>query len=591
MDHRKLPRYLLNSWRHGKFDEHKARERNDLEGWTASSLSQAFLHYQLKNYNVHQETQALDKSITSSLSDMIAGKILEELSGSHNLNTDVQTIAARLNSTTLRQLMRDPRTPYPVLRAFEALPQSPIVGGTPDIAGRAVDIDEAVLRNERYIRSRGEISNDGKYLVGIKELVAILAPEFQSQTEPLIVSRKDPPKGGFELLDLLREHVVRIQPSDDAYIKTFERITDGALRGLDWTNVFVAGGMALTTLIHMNTVRYDIPPVSDCDIDVYLYGLSPEQANRKVEEIYHVWNNNLRPGNRQKLVVKNAKTINFLADYPQRRIQIVLKLLPSPTAILLNFDLDLCAIGFNGSQVFMLPRCARALETGYSVFTMDLILGHHLGDRRETQVTRLFKYADRGFGLRILPSYAQSLEDDNLLMRCPTDVEGLNSEGDAEQNPLHFRRPERNRKPFGSKEPGLKTLKRIAYLGEDYVRRFCFGATPLAIYPNRPNKRSEGDFMGSQYSDDEDDRKLSSISMMKENDWNAEYARTKVENLKWAQEREYRQRANEVVELPRIYLEDLDMGEIRTDSRQGLGNFEVFMRYNGAWNMEGAEIE
>jgi len=36
----------------------------------------------------------------------------------------------------------------------------------------------------------------------------------------------------------------------------------------------------------------------------------------------------------------------------------------------------------------MLPRCARALETGYTAFTMDLVYGHHLGDRRATQEMR-----------------------------------------------------------------------------------------------------------------------------------------------------------------------------------------------------------
>ena len=38
---------------------------------------------------------------------------------------------------------------------------------------------------------------------------------------------------------------------------------------------------------------------------------------------------------------------------------------------------------------------------------------------------------------------------------------------------------ERYRKPAPD-ESGLKTLKRIALLGQDYVDRFFFGATPLA---------------------------------------------------------------------------------------------------------------
>ncbi|KAK7065057.1 hypothetical protein R3P38DRAFT_3420468 [Favolaschia claudopus] len=50
---------------------------------------------------------------------------------------------------------------------------------------------------------------------------------------------------------------------------------------------------------------------------------------------------------------------------------VVLKLVRSPRAVLLNFDLDICAMGWDGSDVWMLPRAARALETGYIVFTMN----------------------------------------------------------------------------------------------------------------------------------------------------------------------------------------------------------------------------
>lgn len=60
----------------------------------------------------------------------------------------------------------------------------------------------------------------------------------------------------------------------------------------------------------------------------------------------------------------------------------------SAAEVLLNFDLDPCAICWNGKEVLMLPRAARALETGYTVFTMDLVHGHHLGDRRATQEVR-----------------------------------------------------------------------------------------------------------------------------------------------------------------------------------------------------------
>ena len=56
-------------------------------------------------------------------------------------------------------------------------------------------------------------------------------------------------------------------------------------------------------------------------------------------------------------------------------LQIVLNLSKTVADVLLNFDLDQCAMGFNGTPVLMLPRCARALETGYTVFCSDLVCG------------------------------------------------------------------------------------------------------------------------------------------------------------------------------------------------------------------------
>ncbi|KAJ7020989.1 hypothetical protein C8F04DRAFT_1274306 [Mycena alexandri] len=66
-------------------------------------------------------------------------------------------------------------------------------------------------------------------------------------------------------------------------------------------------------------------------------------------------------------------------------------------------------MGWDGSNVWMLPRAARALETGCNTFTMNLVHGHYLSERHASQPLRIFKYADKGYGVRILPSYVSSL--------------------------------------------------------------------------------------------------------------------------------------------------------------------------------------
>ena len=58
----------------------------------------------------------------------------------------------------------------------------------------------------------------------------------------------------------------------------------------------------------------------------------------------------------------------------------------------------------------MLPRCARAIETGYSILTSRLWCGTrtYLGDDR---VRRNMGHADNAFSLRVLPSYAKCLKE------------------------------------------------------------------------------------------------------------------------------------------------------------------------------------
>ena len=575
----RLPEYLLTHWRLEKDEAWKARKRKDFRGWKVSSLAETYLKYQFQCYHRIQEEQEQEKASVPKLSHIAAATVLEVLNASENFEADLGTIIRNLNSTTVQQLLSDPRTPYPVLRGLQSHLQSYSNGRTTDEQRGIVDIDEAILSNERYIRSRADANRDSKYLVTLKELSHILVASAGGKKNDARVEfvRQDPPKGGLELLDSFRERVMQIQPNDKTFAKTFDRITKGTLKGLDWDNVLIAGGMALTTLTHIDRSNDDGFNVRDCDIDLYLYGLSPEEANRKVEDIYNIWSTNLPSTNQQKLVVKNAKTINLLPSYPNRRVQIILKLLSSPTQILLNFDLDACAIGFDGSRVLMLPRFARAVETGYSVFTMDLVWGHHLGNRRATQERRVFKYADRGFGIRILPSYAKSLEEDTL-ERALENMSNV-TRYELVYPPRVAELLERNRKPAGP-EPGLKTLKRVAYLGQDFVNRFYFGATPLATMTDVLD--SDEDMSNPGNTNDwgiHEEFEAGYTAAVREVSYVNKALQEIDENQKLTVATEYG---------PYMSLAALDTNGIHEelpDGRRGMGSFEIFMRHCEAWRL------
>ena len=567
-----LPRYLTNIWLLDATRGKEAKADFIREKWTLSSLVEVFLEAQMDTYLAHT-TDPL--GIPTSLVHLSIGKIIQLLEESDNVDVDIRTIIKNLDDLNLRQLLTDVRLPYVMLRLFlNIIPTIPGKESTLSILN--LDIDISILRSEQYVRHQcsslpGRHSQIG--LVTIDEVSGFLGNQPTYLKETLFLQRKDPSPGGLEFLDEHRKRNIELLASSNVFAKTFDRITKGILTGLDWNNVFVAGGIALTTLMHTNTQKDNERSVRDPDIDIYLYGLNAEQANDKVEHIYNVWRGNLPIDNKEQLVIKNAKTITFLADYPNRRIQIILKLLSSPTQVLLNFDLDICAVGWNGLRAIMLPRCARAIETGYSIFTMDLVWGHYLGNRRATREARVFKYADRGFGLRILPGYIRSLEsrhisDDTVTIDDSSSSEHgsekYNYRGDTGQTQApprdKYETLDQYRKPEGF-EPGLKTLRRIAYIGQDFTNRFCFGPTPLACIP-------EENFDG---------------------DWDTDYS-TRTMKWKTAGKKVSQTLANGGFYYgPLIRLSSRD-----TDTRHGgnsngegsLNQFELFMRHCEAWRLD-----
>lgn len=452
-----LPHFLFDGW---TLRPEHARDHQELDGWNVTTLCSAYLKYQLDRHEHH--TQANLPLSAPSLVSICVKKILEELSSSNDLHAHVKRLAERSDHTILRPILEDPRTPYPVLHMLNALPQTSFSGRSG--IRTLIDLDEAILASERYLHTKKPTLSSSS-LVRLEDLTHILgSPDANGITT---FRRKTPPKGGFECLDQKRKRTMQILGTDARWIETFRQVTKGCLNGLDWKNVFIAGGVVLNTLLFTsdpkdaegNPAHKD---VVECDIDLYLYGLTAEEANSKVEHVYDTWYRNTHghpdpPQPADQIILKNSTTITFIPRYPARRVQIFLKIRPSPQDILLNVDLDACALGFDGERILMLPRCARSIETGYCVFTMDLIWGHHLSSRQETQETRVFKYADRGFGMRLLPSYVQSLEQnyaDEVEQQFGNDRSG----------------PTRMIKG----EPGLKTLKRIARIGCIFAQRYCF---------------------------------------------------------------------------------------------------------------------
>ncbi|KAE9405412.1 hypothetical protein BT96DRAFT_972558 [Gymnopus androsaceus JB14] len=437
----------------------EGRQRALLSTTTDSELREVLKNASLSQTEIAIETvktqlklweESLQNEASKTLNCEILGLDVAKLKfqgyiGQH-VDEDVEVIKKGVQATGNEELLKKgiwswSKLPYAMRRAGSSLPSD---GGSssknPKKKAKVLandelvdDIDEWVLRNEVFLRclskSHSEVASALKPwsvgLVRIEDLAKSLfssspvtSPKGSSVPHALKISRFPiDTLPGFTVLADKRSPMTFVQSSSLKFKGRFDAISGGLLAGLDWNNVFVAGGLVLGALLTPDIPSSATLPATErshlnqpsewisSDIDVYIYGLDVQEANTKIEHIAQVYKNNLGSADAPFLVVRNSQTITLYSEWPKRRVQIVLKLVKSPRDVLLNFDLDICAVGWDGKEVWMLPRFVRALETGTNVFTMDLVNGHYLGDRKATRDKRVFKYAKRGYGIRIIPLY------------------------------------------------------------------------------------------------------------------------------------------------------------------------------------------
>ncbi|PVF98266.1 hypothetical protein CPB86DRAFT_362005 [Serendipita vermifera] len=378
-----------------------------------AELAVKAVNLQLETYYNNVEPGVQTAPPLTNLFDAAAQRIASLLEEDpENLDPVLETI----NPAIARAAWSWPRIPYPALcsiwrKVFRDNVKD--VKTKDEVTSYTPDVDRWVIQNEDWLRLRLQ---DPKldWKAGLVTLENCEDVFFTSKSFPTFRQITRGTLDGWKCLDARRSQSISIQSNVNNFKKKFEEMTLGQLKGLEWPNVFVAGGMVVGSVLCAEESSSEVSEKlkeqwKSSDIDIYIYGLDPLQVNKKIEHLFTVFKNNL-PEDAPILVVRNSKTISFISNFPRRRFQIILKIVKNPAEVLLNFDLDICAMGFDGENVYMLPRAARALETGYNVFTMDMVQGHYLGTRRATQEQRVFKYASKGYGIRVLPSYLEALK-------------------------------------------------------------------------------------------------------------------------------------------------------------------------------------
>ena len=180
-------RSLVHSVISTRLDPSKPRVAKHAAMESPSSISQTaegYMRFHLDRYYEHL-SQRQENNIPS-LASIAADAQVQDLENQEDIEAATVRLAEQWDLQELRLVMENPKATYRLLRAFHELR----IGG----GRRAIDLDEAIRRNESYLRDRSNV--DGKYLISLEEFVSMLSDVSTSKAEVVSFIRKDAPKGG-----------------------------------------------------------------------------------------------------------------------------------------------------------------------------------------------------------------------------------------------------------------------------------------------------------------------------------------------------------------------------------------------------------
>ena len=107
-----------------------------------------------------------------------------------------------------------------------------------------------ILKNEEWPRNRRICDPTANWRVGLVGLDGISNDVWSaSKLGETYWKISRPRVDGFTFVDARKTDHIYIQPNAQRFKDRFERLTNGQLTGLDWSNVFVAGGSVLGSLL------------------------------------------------------------------------------------------------------------------------------------------------------------------------------------------------------------------------------------------------------------------------------------------------------------------------------------------------------
>lgn len=248
----------------------------------------------------------------------------------------------------------------------------------------AQEPDHPVLRDHfvNVVPVFEDHTNDIK--IRARNLSAETAGEMESYIMPLKDADRKP-NGSPAVVQSLKE-----------FQHNFNVFSELSLADLDWNNVIAAGSSVVTSLLPVpeeyrgskralrQYYHEVVAPASD--VDLFLYGLTEEEAIEKIKQI----EKKIRDAILQETTtIRTKNAITIASQHPIRHVQIVLRLYNSVSEILTGFDVDCSCVAYDGKQVYAAPRALSAYIT--QINQIDLTR------RSPSYENRLSKYSHRGF--------------------------------------------------------------------------------------------------------------------------------------------------------------------------------------------------
>ncbi|KAK6533683.1 hypothetical protein TWF694_002615 [Orbilia ellipsospora] len=204
----------------------------------------------------------------------------------------------------------------------------------------------------------------------------------------------------------------------EEFKKNFKIFTEGMFENMDWSNVIVACGSVLVSMLPIPSGEKSPDrlrehyrnPWAPNDINLFIYGLDQEAAIKRMEQIEATVRENVP----WKVVcLRMTTTMRIVSRDPYRPIHIILRLYDTVSQILYSegFDVDSASVAYDGKQVYATPQavaswmlqCNLADPSRYNLY--------------KSYEHRLYMYRKRGF--EIYYPYLQRQSIDPSVYKFP----------------------------------------------------------------------------------------------------------------------------------------------------------------------------